>query len=248
MSSRTHYLSVLVLLCAAFPAQLFRVGLAMAAADRRPAASWLRALGRQLWLPGAFALVTALVWYVAPATGVLRAPAAWWWCAVAVAAGLAAPALEVATGSAAALAQRRRVGRVRLHERGAGGSAAAVAGAVVVAAAEEVIFRGVGLHLLVHGLGWPAVAAVGLTAVVYGLNHLYFGWLTVLQKTVTGVLFGGLFVAAGYSLLVPLVAHAVQNILVLTVLPRWGGWPGRVRPGGSPRPGAPAGAPAGARQ
>jgi membrane protease YdiL (CAAX protease family) len=225
MSSRIHYLSSLVLLGSAFPAQLFRIGLAMAGPGRpgRPRASALRRALGQLWLPGAFLLVAALVWYVAPSAGVLGLPAGWYWYAIAVAAGLVAPALEVATGALVAGLRRQRVGVIRLHERWAGGSLPAVAGAVLVALAEEVIFRGVGLHLLVRELGWPAVAAVALTAVVYGLNHLYFGGLTVLQKAVTGVLYGWLFLASGHSVLVPVIAHVLQNLLVLLVLPRLGG-------------------------
>jgi hypothetical protein len=40
------------------------------------------------------------------------------------------------------------------------------------------------------------------------------------QKSITGLLFGVLYVLAGHSVAAPLVAHVVQNILVLTVLPR----------------------------
>jgi hypothetical protein len=66
---------------------------------------------------------------------------------------------------------------------------------------------------------------VALTAAGYGLNHLYFGALTVFQKTVTGVLFGALFLACGHSLLVPVTAHVVQNLLVLG----WAARPGSGR-------------------
>jgi membrane protease YdiL (CAAX protease family) len=114
-----------------------------------------------------------------------------------------------------AVARGHRVGRVRLHERWGGAGWPVLGTALAVAVAAEVIFRGVGLHLLVTELGWPAAAAVGLTAVGYGLNHLYFGPLTVLQKSVTGVLLGVLFLASGHSLLVVVVAHGVQNVAIL---------------------------------
>lgn len=218
MSSHTHSLSVLVLLCAAFPAQLFRVALAMVGGGRssRPAAAWW-----SLALPGAFVLVAALLWYVAPATGLTRPPESWWWLLPAVAAGLAAPVLELAATYAAARVRGRRVSGVRLHQGWTARGGLALVGALVAGVAEEAIFRGVGLYLLVHPLAVPVVAAVAVTAVGYGLNHLYFGWSTVAQKTLTGVLYGVLFVVSGYSLLVPAVAHLVQNLVVLTVLPRW---------------------------
>lgn len=211
MSSHTPFLSVLVLAGAAFPSQVFRVGVATFAV--RPAPSRAAAVLRQAWLPASFLLVAALAWYVAPAHGGLLAPT-WWWYAVAVAAGLAAPAWEVAVGFAVALARRRRPARVVRHAGWGDGGALAVAAAVVVGFAEEVIFRGVGLSLVVDELGAPVVVAVALTALAYGFNHLYFGWLTVAQKCLTGVAFGMLFVASGHSLLVPVVAHVVQNLAV----------------------------------
>jgi membrane protease YdiL (CAAX protease family) len=92
---------------------------------------------------------------------------------------------------------------------------------VVIAVAEEVVFRGVGQHLLERVLLWPAVPAIALTAAVYGLNHLYFGNLTVLQKVSTGVLYGALYDLSGRAVLVPVIAHVLQNLVVLLVLPRW---------------------------
>lgn len=216
MSSHTHSLSVLVLLCAAFPAQLFRVVAAMAGGG--PARS-----GRSLWtlwLPGAFVLVALLLWYVAPATGLTRLPSSWLWILVAVLAGVAALVLEVAAAVLPARLRGRRTGGVRLHQGWTDRGALALAGVLVIAAAEEVIFRGIGLYLLAQQLAVPVAVAVAVTALGYGLNHLYFGWSTVGQKTLTGVLYGGLFVASGYSLLVPAVAHLVQNLVVLTVVPR----------------------------
>lgn len=213
MSTPTPYLSTLVLLCSAFPAQAFRVGLALTA-DQRPAGRLRRVLAR-VWLPAGFLLVAALVWYVAPGSGVTTLPPAAAWFLVAVALGLAAPVMEIGTGVLVAVARGHRVGRVRLHERWGGAGWPVLGTALAVAVAEEVIFRGVGLHLLVTELGWPAAAAVGLTAVGYGLNHLYFGPLTVLQKSVTGVLLGVLFLASGHSLLVVVVAHGVQNVAIL---------------------------------
>lgn len=221
MSTRTHSLSLLVVLSAAFPAQLFRVGLALTAQAASPRRR-LWALLRPALLPAALLAVAVLVWYLAPSAGVTTGPSAWWWLAVAVAAGVAAPAWEIGAAAGVAWARGRRIGPVRMHERWPGGTATALATAVVVAVAEEIIFRGVGITLLVHALGSPVVVAVALTAAVYALNHLYFGWLTVGQKLLTGGVFGALYVLSGESLLVPLLAHVLQNVVVLAVLPRWG--------------------------
>ena len=113
--------------------------------------------------------------------------------------------------------------RIGLHERWSAVSAAAVAAVVVTAAAEELVFRGVWLPVLERSLGWLAAAAIALTSVIYGLNHLFFGWLTVVQKTVTGVALGVLFELSGFHLVVPVIAHVTQNLVVLLILPRWTG-------------------------
>jgi membrane protease YdiL (CAAX protease family) len=106
-----------------------------------------------------------------------------------------------------------------LHRHWAAQPTTAVPVVLLLGAAEEVIFRGVGQHLLTHVFGWPAAAAIALMALVYGLNHLYFGWLTVGQKAVTGLLFGALYQACGQAVLVPVLAHLTQNLVVLLVLP-----------------------------
>jgi membrane protease YdiL (CAAX protease family) len=220
MTARTPFLSLFLLICAAFPAQLLAFG-------RPGAPSRAGAPGRAgfadrgvLLLP---VILAVLVWYLAPASGVLTPPAAWQWWVIAVALGGLLPAIEIGLGTVYGWLAGARTVLVGLHRHWAGASGATVAGALVIAAAEEVIFRGTGLHLLERIAGWPPALAIGLTALLYGLNHLYFGWLTVAQKVGTGVLLGCLYDLSGHSLLAPLLAHLAQNLTVLIVLPRWAG-------------------------
>lgn len=224
MTTRTLCLSTLVLLCAAFPAQAFRLTLSgVLTGTGRP--GWAprrldRAVTGQLVFAGALIATAALVATLAPMRWELSSPVDWRWYAAAVAFGCLAPVLEWAAGAALLAIRHRRLAGIALHRLAGGGSVWVVLAAVGAAAAEEVLFRGVGLHLLETALGWPAVAALAVTAVVYGLNHLYFGAMTVGQKTITGAGFGLLYLLGGHNVLVPLVAHAVQNVVVLTVLPR----------------------------
>jgi hypothetical protein len=199
MSVRTLYLSELVALSSAFPAQAARIG----PAPRR----WL--------VPALVAVVAGLAWYVAPVSGVLAVPS-WYWYPVAVAVGAVLPLLELGIGVAIARSRRLPVAGFAVR-----GTAVGVAAAVVTAAGEEVAYRGVGLHLLETVLRWPSAFAIGVTAVAYGLNHLWFGRLTVAQKMVTGVALGTLYDLSGRAVVVPLVAHVVQNLVVLLALPRW---------------------------
>ncbi|BCB75559.1 hypothetical protein GCM10022251_28270 [Phytohabitans flavus] len=226
MTTRTLCLSVLILLCTAFPAQAFRLTLAgvVGGGSTGTRSSAPRRLDPAVTGQVAFAValiaVAALAATLAPMEWDLTSSVDWYWYAAAAAFGFLAPVLEWAVGAAVLAIRHRRLAGIALHRLAGGGSALVVLAAVGAAAAEEVLFRGVGLHLLEGVLGWPAAAALAITAVVYGLNHLYFGAMTVVQKTVTGVGFGLLYLLGGHNVLVPLVAHVVQNVVVLTLLPR----------------------------
>lgn len=217
MSTPILCLSVLVLLCAAFPSQLFRFN-----AGRAASGSGLKAAARTLAIPTAMLVIALWAWYLAPTPEPDAIVAAWHWYLIAVAVGAATVAAEIGVGALHALARRRPISAVALHSRVSDRSWVAVLSVVVVAAAEEIIFRGLGVYLLSEVLNWPAAAAIALAAVVYGLNHAYYGWLTVAQKVLAGVVYGGLFVYSGHALTAVIVAHAVQNVVVLTVLPRLG--------------------------
>ena len=181
-----------------------------------------RARMEQWGMPVLAGAMAALAWAVAPLPAANPMPQWSLWLAIAVVLGLAAPLWEIALGYGNALIRRQRVNRVALHGY-APSRFGAVASVCVVAACEELIFRRIGIDLLVSNLAWPVWAAIAITSVFYGLNHLYFGWLTVSQKILTGAVYGALYVISGHALLVPLVAHVVHNIVVLTIVPRWGG-------------------------
>jgi membrane protease YdiL (CAAX protease family) len=92
---------------------------------------------------------------------------------------------------------------------------------IAIAVGEEFVYR----HLA-HGIllefGVGTGLAVAITALFYGLNHLYFGGVTVLSKTLVGVVLAGLYVAGGGSLLLPAIAHALQSVLILSLSARRG--------------------------
>ncbi|MGI8622377.1 MAG: CPBP family intramembrane glutamic endopeptidase, partial [Solirubrobacteraceae bacterium] len=97
-----------------------------------------------------------------------------------------------------------------------------LAGLVAIGAgvSEEVLVRGLLIALGVGVLGLsPLVAAAAATA-LFGLVHLYQGWIGVLGTTVLGAIFGGIYLATG-SLLLPIVLHVAVDIrgLLLTAHP-----------------------------
>jgi membrane protease YdiL (CAAX protease family) len=89
----------------------------------------------------------------------------------------------------------------------------------LVAIGEEFFFRAIWLGVLI-GMGMTMPLALALSSVAYGLNHLSFGSATVVAKSVTGLLYGTIYLAAGQSLVLPIVAHVLQNFLLLRIARR----------------------------
>jgi len=86
----------------------------------------------------------------------------------------------------------------------------------VTATAEELLYRGLWMGTLVERLGVSSAIAVCGAAAAYAVGHLFFGGAIVVQKAVTGIVFGILLVASG-SVLVPLLAHLAQNMTVYRI-------------------------------
>jgi len=75
---------------------------------------------------------------------------------------------------------------------------------------EELLYRGFLTWYLMNWL--PGVAAVLVSAAIFGLAHLYLGWgLGVLRASAVGVVFGAAYLMTG-SLWVPIVLHAAVDI------------------------------------
>lgn len=94
--------------------------------------------------------------------------------------------------------------------------------------AEEIFFRLV-LPLLATEATGSAHAGFAIAAVTFGLMHWYQGWKGVLLTGLMSLPFIGLYMASR-SLLVPIVAHAAIDLLVLVVRPGLGLWLDRRNP------------------
>jgi len=82
---------------------------------------------------------------------------------------------------------------------------------------EELFFR-LTLPLLMALVTGNAAAAFVVAAVVFGLVHVYQGWVGVLATMVLGFVFTGIYLWTG-SLLVPIALHAGIDLMSLVVRP-----------------------------
>jgi uncharacterized protein len=171
----------------------------------------------ELWL----LTVAILAWWVGlgrAATSVgLGVPGGWvFWIGMAVVLGLAgALGYQVSTvrASAEARAQVRKQFRGvpalmvprDSHERRLWVGLSLTAGFC-----EEVIYRG---FLMWYSMTWlPGSAAVLVSAIVFGVAHLYLGWgMGVLRGTIMGAVLGAAYLLTG-TLWVPITLHAVVDV------------------------------------
>jgi membrane protease YdiL (CAAX protease family) len=87
---------------------------------------------------------------------------------------------------------------------------------VVLAALEEIVFRGFLLPRarLLTGRWW---LAVGLVQILFGLGHVYEGWLAVLQTTMLGIYFSVVFLWRVHLGAV-IVAHTAFNAIMFALV------------------------------
>jgi membrane protease YdiL (CAAX protease family) len=82
---------------------------------------------------------------------------------------------------------------------------------------EELFFRLL-LPLLLALLTGNVVAAFAVAALVFGLVHVYQGWMGVLATGFLGLVFSVLYLASG-SLIAAMAAHALLDLFGLVVRP-----------------------------
>lgn len=85
--------------------------------------------------------------------------------------------------------------------------------------AEELIFRGftIGWGARLFGKAWAPALAV-LSAVLFGLAHLYQGPAGMVSTGLVGLFFGIVYLSAGRRLIPCMLAHMTVNILGITEL------------------------------
>jgi membrane protease YdiL (CAAX protease family) len=98
------------------------------------------------------------------------------------------------------------------------GYAAAVA--VTAGICEELIYRGFLIAFGVGVFGLHPYVAGGVAVLLFGVAHLYQGWSGVVRVTVFGIAMTWMYLRTG-SLVLPIVIHAVTDLMSLVVIPRW---------------------------
>jgi membrane protease YdiL (CAAX protease family) len=85
----------------------------------------------------------------------------------------------------------------------------------LIAGGEEIIYRQAWFAILAGTFHLPVIVIILITSLFYGLNHFHMGINAVLAKFISGCVYGGLYVLSGYSILVPIITHVLQNLILI---------------------------------
>lgn len=88
---------------------------------------------------------------------------------------------------------------------------------LLLAVFEELMYREIWANILIHNLGLNEWLFVIISSCFYAMNHIYFGYKIYIQKFFAGCVFSILYLVSGYCILVPLTAHFIQNLIILSI-------------------------------
>lgn len=214
MTDHTLSLSVLIVLATFAPSELIRAVAYLGGHPGQKGFERYEERLRRFGMPLLYILIAFLVLYLTPQESRWESPALAWYAMAFVLAPVVIGA-EIGFTFAWLRLLKKQIGRVSLSPVIDDNAAIFAMLSVIIGGAEEIIFRGVWIPLLVDTHSIPVEAAVAVSAIVYGFNHSYFGIMTVLQKSVSGLLYGIFFVISGLAIVVPVVVHVTQNLLLV---------------------------------
>lgn len=139
-------------------------------------------------------------------------------------AGILCIVLEYAVGAIQFLFKNKKMPNYRVHsfyDIKVGTALIALIVALVVC--EELLLRQFIFTIFYNIMGLGLILSILLCALIYSLNHLYFGVNTLIQKFVSGLVYTLLFYISGLSIVIPIIAHLVQNLSLLCLSSRGGG-------------------------
>lgn len=88
---------------------------------------------------------------------------------------------------------------------------------VALVVCEELILRQAFFTIVYGSFKLEIWLVIVLSSVIYGLNHMFFGPKIVPQKMVSGLIYASLFYFSGMSIIIPIIAHSVQNLTLLAL-------------------------------
>ncbi|MPQ43786.1 CPBP family intramembrane glutamic endopeptidase [Clostridium tarantellae] len=166
-------------------------------------------------LSGVFLFLLALVFVVTPNDFNMLLPKENYWYGVAI---LAVP-FTIFTEIALAYMvnfPNRKVKGLKINFMIKNASFKIVMFTVIIAISEEFIYRQLWFSILLNTFSFNIVTILLITSIVYALNHISLGKVIFIQKIFSGLIYGCLFYFSGYSVIIPVITHCLQNISIVS--------------------------------
>jgi len=88
---------------------------------------------------------------------------------------------------------------------------------ILIITLEEILFRWFVFSYSISKLGLSLEFVIFISAVLYGFNHLNFGVRGFILKTLSGLIYGLIFFASEFSILLVVLVHLTQNFTLLAL-------------------------------
>lgn len=121
---------------------------------------------------------------------------------------------ELLAGAGFRLLLGKKVGKLTVDERIGKESTFVKMSVFLVAMGEEIVFRSLGYEVICEHLMLSEACFVVISAALYGINHIHEGFEVFIEKLLTGALLGTLFLISGKSVIAPLIAHVLENVII----------------------------------
>lgn len=141
-------------------------------------------------------------------------PKAYYWYVIAIIAAPLIIMLEAGMGYFLFMIQGMKLTKIKMISMGDSKFTTGIS-TFIVGIMEEVIYRQIWFLIGLQVLGMNVVVVLLLTSFFYGLNHITLGPYVFIQKLLSGVLYGLLFIFSGYTVVIPMIAHGIQNLIVV---------------------------------
>lgn len=146
--------------------------------------------------------------------GGMRLSTEWYWILIGIAVGPVNVAWEYLLAALPRLRQGRGWPDLKPTSMYVGAPLWTVLLVAAAAIVEEVLHRGIIMGGIFPVFGTPAWLAVPLSALIYAMNHAFFGRGAMFLKFASGLLIAALFWLSGGQILAPVLVHVTQNLVL----------------------------------
>lgn len=161
-----------------------------------------------------YTFLVVAIYVVDPDVYYILFPKAYYWYVIAIVAAPLIIMLEIGLVYCLFMIQGKEHTKIKIMSMGDSKFTAGIS-TFIVGIMEEAIYRQIWFIIGLQVLGMNVVVVLLLTSFFYALNHITLGPYVFIQKLLSGILYGLLFIFSGYAVVIPMMTHGIQNLIVV---------------------------------